>query len=127
MNFTQQDYKTTIEVLEAHKVDAGLFKSLHFNLVAKDNAQYELDKWTTFSLEDCPTFEVFEQWCEETLNEVVCEDTPHGEQGVYEEEGYFRWNNKEWLATYSPDWNRYDKQYYFIDDCGDNIKVEEIV
>ena len=89
--------------------------------------QAEIDKWTEFSLEDCPTFEVFLDWAQETLDDTVREETPHGEQGTDEEEGYFRWNGKEWLVTYTPDWNRYDKQYYYIDNMGDNIKAEELI
>lgn len=89
--------------------------------------QAELDKWTEYSLKDCPDYDTFLAWAQDKLHFVVVEDTPHGECGTDEEVGYFRWNDKEWEVTYSPDWDRHDKQYYYIDDYGDNISAVEIV
>lgn len=42
-------------------------------------------------------------------------DTEHGELGVYTDEGYFRLNDKIYKAVVDIEWNRYDKQYYYID------------
>lgn len=92
----------------------------------QDKIQAEIDKWTTFTMEECPTYESFLDWAEEELDERVRSETPHGEQGVSEEEGFFRWNDKNWLVTYEPDWDRYDKQYYYIDNYGDNTTAIEI-
>ena len=43
-------------------------------------------------------------------------DTGHGELGVYTDEGYFRLNDKIYKAVVDIEWNRYDKQYYYIDE-----------
>jgi len=116
---TTQDYKTAIKVMEAYEQSCyNLYADLA-TLEAKVLAQSELDKWNSFTLEDCPDMKVFLSWAEETLDEELREDTPHGEYGG-DIEGYFRWNDKEWLVTYAPDWNRHDKQYYFIDNWGDD-------
>lgn len=118
-NLTVQDYKSAIKVVEAYGEKCY---NLHTDLALLEKniaEQAELDKWTSFTLEDCPDMETFLSWAEETLDDELREITPHGECGG-DIDGYFRWNDKEWLVTYEPDWNRHDKQYYFIDNCGGN-------
>lgn len=126
MEFTQSELKTTIKVIQGVGLDASYFNKLLVAKVEKDNMQAEIDKWTEYSTEECPTLDVFESWCQEELHERVLESTPHGEYGLDSYTGYFKWDDREWLATYSPDWNRYDKRFYYIDNCGNNISVVEI-
>jgi nicotinamide phosphoribosyltransferase len=54
-------------------------------------------------------------WAKEWLVENVSDETAHGECGVGEVEGYFRYNDVVYLAKVNINWNRYDKQYYYID------------
>ena len=63
--------------------------------------------------------EDFLETVENILHEELSENTPHGEYGG-DIDDLFYWNNKLYNVTYSPDWNRYDKQYYFIDNYGGN-------
>ena len=63
--------------------------------------------------------EDFLETVENILHEELSENTPHGEYGG-DINDLFYWNNKLYNVTYSPDWNRYDKQYYFIDNYGGN-------
>jgi nicotinamide phosphoribosyltransferase len=46
----------------------------------------------------------------------VAEETPHGEPGDDYPEGIFEWNGKTYKCVADLSWNRYDKQYYYIDD-----------
>ncbi len=63
--------------------------------------------------------EDFLETVENILHEELSENTPHGEYGG-DIDDLFYWNNKLYDVTYSPNWNRYDKQYYFIDNYGGN-------
>ena len=63
--------------------------------------------------------EDFLEIVENILHEELSENTPHGEYGG-DIDDLFYWNNKLYNVTYSPNWNRYDKQYYFIDNYGGN-------
>lgn len=60
--------------------------------------------------------------------ERVREETPHGEYGEESPSEYFKYNDKFYKMTLDIFWNRYDKQYYYID--GVNIssceEVEEL-
>lgn len=80
----------------------------------------------TINLWEHPTFEDFKYIVQEILEYEILERTPDGEHGG-DAEGIFYWDFKEWNCVYAPDWNRYDKQYYYIDDCGDNLTITEIV
>lgn len=79
----------------------------------------------TISIKDATIIEVFKDYVQEILHERLMDKTPHGEYGE-DEEGEFYWNDKVWHCVYSPNWNRYDKQYYYIDNYGNNLKVEEV-
>jgi len=52
--------------------------------------------------------------------EKVREETPHGEYGDSEPVCVFKYENKYYKMKLEIEWNRYDKQYYYID--GDRIK-----
>ncbi len=56
------------------------------------------------------------EWFSEFLIEEVREETPHGEYGVTEHTSTYKVGDKYYEATiHNISWNRYDKQYYFID------------
>ena len=74
------------------------------------------------------SFEEFKEIVVDILHEELVEITPHGEYGgsIY---NYFKFNDKYYEVAYDPDWNRYNKQYYFIDNCGSKVSkltVKEI-
>ncbi len=128
-NLTVQDYKSAMKVMIAYKHYGAVVDFLRDDLEVLEITlaeQAELDKWENVLLHDCPDMETFLSWAEETLDEELREETPHGECGG-DISGYFRWNDKEWLVTYEPDWNRHDKQYYYIDNWGgDHTTAVEI-
>jgi nicotinamide phosphoribosyltransferase len=75
----------------------------------------DLDKEPSVkSLEDAKSY------AEEWLVEDERDATPHGECGNWEISGYFKFNNKIYKIVVQIDWNRHDKQYYYID--GSSIK-----
>jgi nicotinamide phosphoribosyltransferase len=69
--------------------------------------------------------EVFNAWIWDVLRENVQDDTPHGEMGPDEWTEKFVHKGKSFTATVDNlEWNRYDKQYYFLDMYGDpNIEI----
>lgn len=70
---------------------------------------YNNDKYvTTYN-------KLLEQAAEDILQQVR-DDTPHGEQGAWEESLRFKFQDKFYDITLNNiSWNRYDKQYYFIE------------
>lgn len=65
---------------------------------------------------------------EDDLLDEVRDNTPHGECGVDEYTGHYRVNGRYYKATiHNISWNRYDKEYYYIDMWGEaKITVEEV-
>lgn len=65
---------------------------------------------------------------EDSLLEAVNQNTPHGKHGANEWTGYYKINGKFYEATiHNIQWNRYDKQYYYIDMYDEaKITVKEI-
>jgi len=62
------------------------------------------------SVDDCA------EWVSDILvNNVKC-NTPHGECGEAEVTGYFKYKGKTYEVVTEIFWNRYDKQYYYIDE-----------
>lgn len=55
-------------------------------------------------------------WAKDVLTEEVARETPHGECGYSNNIGYFSFENQIYKITIEIYWNRYDKQYYFIDE-----------
>jgi nicotinamide phosphoribosyltransferase len=60
-------------------------------------------------LNDC------DSWMEDLLTDRVRESTAHGEHGESEIESIFKYEGKYYKVEVEIDWNRYDKQYYFVD------------
>lgn len=66
---------------------------------------------------------------ERAVDDMVFEvgrETPHGECGAYEVSDIFNINGEFRKITVQIDWNRYDKQYYYIDgyEVISNVKVD---
>lgn len=72
-------------------------------------------------------YEEFLDIAKDVLHQELVEETPHGECGG-DNSKVFQWENdgKYYKVTYSPDWNRHDKRFYFIDNYGDNISAVEV-
>lgn len=51
----------------------------------------------------------------EALLNLIENETPHGEMGPDEADEIFKMDGKFYKCSISIDWNRYDKQYYYID------------
>ena len=75
-----------------------------------------------------PEGEVLPAYFEDYLLEEVRENTPHGEDGDIEYSQIYSVRGKLYMATiHNISWNRYDKQYYYIDMYEEaKITVEEI-
>ena len=70
-----------------------------------------------------PEGDVLPEYFEDSLLDEVREDTPHGEIGVTEYENIYIVKGKLYKAKiHNISWNRYDKQYYFID-MWENAKI----
>lgn len=77
------------------------------------------DLTETGSLEDAG------EWALETAVEEVQEETPHGEQGDWDVSSLFLHEGKLYRMRGEIEWNRYDKQYYYVD--GSRVKSIEPV
>ena len=75
-------------------------------------------KIETFSLEECADEQTFLKYAEDSMHSSLLDSTPHGEYGGDLIENFI-WNNTLYSLHYDPDWNRHDKQYYYIDNYGD--------
>lgn len=66
------------------------------------------------------------EWAADILLDSVSQNTDHGECGVEEETGIFKINNEYRKITIRIDWNRYDKQYYYIDGSRiiENVQID---
>lgn len=61
------------------------------------------------------TLELLKEWAKDTLEEMVGDNTAHGEYGDSTTYGYFRLNDNIYKISIGIYWGRYDKQYYYID------------
>jgi len=61
------------------------------------------------------TLEEAKRWAEDVIESRVRAETDHGEMGDDAPSDYFLFEGQVYLATVELDWNRYDKQYYYID------------
>lgn len=73
-------------------------------------------------------FEEFKEYAKEDIIDFVRDDTPHGEYGVDSHSIIYKFQGKYYKCTIDNfQWNRHDKQFYFIDFYEDpNLIVEEI-
>jgi nicotinamide phosphoribosyltransferase len=61
------------------------------------------------------TLEKAKQWAEDLVEMRVRAETDHGEIGEDAPSDYFIFDGQVYLAQVELEWNRYDKQYYYID------------
>lgn len=61
------------------------------------------------------TLEEAKQWAEDLVEMRVRAETDHGEMGDDAPSDYFIFDGQVYLAQVELEWNRYDKQYYYID------------
>lgn len=73
----------------------------------------KVDDYTNYSWID--SLEEAKEDFAECLVEEVRENTEHGECGENEISGVFKYEDKYYKLKVSIEWNRYDKQYYYID------------
>jgi len=66
-----------------------------------------------------------EDWVSDYIWDAAIKDVPHGEMGDMEAEVIVSQGGQAYVATADLFWNRYDKQYYFLDEIED-LKVEPI-
>jgi nicotinamide phosphoribosyltransferase len=67
-------------------------------------------------LADCVDLEDAKDWAAEILVDEVRSETDHGEHGAMNNSGFFRYDGIIYQARVEIEWNRHDKQYYYIDD-----------
>lgn len=65
--------------------------------------------------EYCKTLENCKNWMSEILLEDLRSKTEHGEMGDSQVSGIFKFDGNTYEITVEPFWDRYDKQYYYID------------
>ncbi len=66
-----------------------------------------------------------EEWAYETLRDNAGDGVPHGERGEDNITEFFKQNGKTYKASAKIFWNRYDKQYYYVDEI-ENFILEEV-
>jgi nicotinamide phosphoribosyltransferase len=75
--------------------------------------------------EDHSNLEMIGRWAEDDLRDRVANETEHGQPGDESPEDIFRVGNKYYKVKISIEWNRYDKQYYYMDESR-VLSVEEV-
>jgi nicotinamide phosphoribosyltransferase len=63
----------------------------------------------------CGTLEKAKEYFYDELMDKLYDETPHGEYGDSEVSGKFKFEDKYYELEIEVDYNRYDKQYYYID------------
>lgn len=63
------------------------------------------------------SLEEAQEWMVDQIRDDVYNETPFAEHGVNSKTGYFRFDGSIFKIDVEFEWNRYDKQYYFIDGC----------
>ena len=84
-------------------------------IICGDIDIYDLDKDELF-IERHNTLDGAILWATENLGESVRNKTPHGECGESNPSQVFKFNDEYYKLKLEIFWNRYDKQYYFIDE-----------
>jgi nicotinamide phosphoribosyltransferase len=64
---------------------------------------------------ECKDFDTFVRTAEDQLMDRACKEAGHGQCGADEIEGIFKCEGKYYSVKVFPAWNRYDRQYYYID------------
>jgi nicotinamide phosphoribosyltransferase len=61
------------------------------------------------------TLDDAKRYMKSILEQEVSDETPHGEHGYTENTGIFKFNDKYYRLKIDIEYNRHDKQYYYID------------
>lgn len=69
----------------------------------------------TNGIDKAESLDQAKKWFQETLKDIVDDERGHGEQGQEEETGIFKYQDKYYKMSIELEYDRYDKQYYFID------------
>jgi nicotinamide phosphoribosyltransferase len=64
---------------------------------------------------DCKTLDEAKLWSKENVVDDIREKTPYGERGSDEVEKIFKYGDSFYKIKIELEWNRHDKQYYYID------------
>jgi len=76
----------------------------------------EESAYIEISLEDAATYDDFVNSTSAYIHDDLAESTPHGECGDSEHSLNFKWNGKLYNVSITNfEWNRHDKQYYYLD------------
>lgn len=75
-------------------------------------------------IEYCSSLEACGVYSEDGLRDRIIDETDHGECGASSISETFKYEGKYYKCTAYPEWNRYDKQYYYVD--GMSHKIEEV-
>ncbi len=93
-----------------------------YDIVCGDLISYEFPKNYNIT-----TLDQLGEYAADKIISFVGNDTPHGEHGVSEYTMRFKYDNKYYDITVDNiEWNRYDKQYYFIDMDKPHIIIKEV-
>lgn len=65
--------------------------------------------------DDCDDLDDAKDYAREMLVDKVGAETPHGECGEWQPTTIFKYKDAYYKLVVEIDWNRYDKQYYYID------------
>lgn len=84
-----------------------------------------VDESKYLDLSDCSE-DKLEKELFEIVSDLICEETPHGEHGVNEYRDYiFKYKGGLKSATLKGfEWNRHDKQYYYLDTYLSDVSVK---
>ena len=63
----------------------------------------------------CETLDKCKSWMLDGIKEEIRDETPHGECGDSEATRYFKFDNKIYEINVEFEWDRHDKQYYYMD------------
>ena len=74
-------------------------------------------------LSDCSSEENMLDCAKDVMNELAGEMAPHGEHGVDSLTLEFIYAESVYTLSSQFEWNRHDKQYYFIEDCYTEITI----
>ncbi len=78
-------------------------------IICGDTVVEYLDNIDFSNLEECKSY------MKEVILDKLREETAHGECGSDREESVFKFNDKHYKIIIDIEWNRHDKQYYYLD------------
>lgn len=76
----------------------------------------EIKRFTTAQLDS--------GWVDDYIDNKICSETPHGKCGPSQVNEIIMVDEKYFEVTYEFDWNRYDKQFYYLEEINLVHKVE---